>query len=335
MKALALMHVAPGSVEGREIEVAEPRAGQVVVQTELSAISPGTESMIFRGDFPSGVALDETIPALNKQGWSHPLHYGYALVGRVVRAGSSAEERWVGRRVFLFHPHQDHVLAEMADCWPVPEGLPSQAAALLPNVESALNFVMDAAPSVGERLLVTGQGVVGLLTTAILAAFPLARLAAVDPVAARRQWSVVLGADTVAESVPKLPRELSGEDDFDGVVEVSGNLGALNDAIARTVFDGRIVVASWYARSGPALDLSGAFHRRRIRLISSQVSTLAPALTGRWTKARRLALAWDWIRRIRPERLVTHSLPAARCQEAFELAAEPSAGALQVLLTYS
>jgi 2-desacetyl-2-hydroxyethyl bacteriochlorophyllide A dehydrogenase len=290
--------------------------------------------MIFRGDLPTDVALDETIPALKNQGWSYPLHYGYALVGRVVDAGSPAERRWVGERVFLFHPHQDRVLADTADCLPVPEGLPPQAAALLPNVESALNFVMDAGPSVGERMLVTGQGVVGLLTTAILAAFPLSRLAAVDPVATRRQWSAKLGADTVAESVRELPQEAGGEDDFDGVIEVSGNLGALNEAIARTAFDGRIIVASWYGRSGDALDLSGAFHRRRIRLISSQVSTLAPTLTGRWTKARRLALAWDWVKRIRPERLVTHSLPAARCQEAFELAAAPAAGALQVVLTY-
>lgn len=335
MRVNALWHVGPRRVAWREGVTPAPAVGQVLVQTELSAISPGTESMIFRGEFPAGIALDDTIPALRGQGWSYPLRYGYALIGRVVGAGSSAEEHRLGQRVFLFHPHQDYVCADVGDCLPVPEGAASQAAVMLPNVESAVNFAMDATPLIGERLLVTGQGVVGLLTTAVLSAFPLAGLAAVDRVPERRQWSTVLGARTVAESVAALSIHPEVVEDFDAVIELSGSMEVLNEAIPRTGFDGRIIVGSWYGHPGGTLDLAGAFHRRRIRLISSQVSTLAPRWTGRWTKSRRLALAWDWIRRLGPERLVTHCLPVAQCQEAFELAATPASGALQLVLNYS
>ena len=329
------MHVAPRHVEWQETDLPEPNARQVLVQTELTAISPGTESMIFRGEFPTGVALDETIGVLRDQAWTYPLHYGYALIGRVVRVGSLVDAGWLDRRVFLFHPHQDYVSAEISDCLAVPETISAQAAVLLPNVEAAVNFVMDAAPLLGERFLVIGQGVVGLLTAAILRAFPLTALVAVDPVPERRRWSASLGVDKVAPAVSALASDPSDDGDFDGVIELSGSLDALNDAIPRTGFDGRIIIGSWYGRAGGALDLSGAFHRRRIRLLSSQVSTLAPALTGRWDKARRLALAWDWIRRLEPGRMVTHVLSAARCQEAFELAADPASGALQVVLDHT
>lgn len=335
MKGHAVLHVAPRRVEWRETDVPDPVAGQLLVRTEVTAISPGTEAMIFRGEFPSGVALDDTIAALRGQPWSYPLHYGYALVGRVIRAGARADETWLGRRVFLFHPHQDYVCATPAECLVVPDDVASRAAVLLPNVEAAVNFVMDAAPLLGERFLVLGQGVVGLLTAAILRVFPLALLAAVDPEPERRRWSSALGIEHVAQSVADLPAESGAAADFDGVIELSGRLDALNAAIPRTGFDGRIIIGSWYGQAGGRLDLSGAFHRRRIRLVSSQVSTLAPQHTGRWTKSRRLALAWDWIRRIGTDRLITHSPPVIRCQEAFELAAAPASGALQVVLNYA
>ena len=69
-------------------------------------------------------------------------------------------------------------------------------------------------------------------------------------------------------------------------IELSGSPSALDDAIASTGFGGRVVIGSWYGEKKAALDLGGAFHRSRIKLISSQVSTIAPELSSRWDKAR-------------------------------------------------
>ena len=333
LKAGAVLHIGPERVAWCEVPIEEPSPGEVLVQAEYSAISAGTESLIFRGDMARDIELDTAISELRGR-FSYPIRYGYALAGRVVRVGSDADEAWIGRRVVTFHPHQDRACVRLESCWSVPAEVSSQAACFLPNTESAVNLVMDAHPRLGERFLVLGQGVVGLLTTAMLAQFPLAELVAVDRLAGRREWAARFGA-TVAETLAdwRADGDPAGAG-FDGVIELSGNMAALDQAIAVTGFGGRIVIGSWYGIRKTAIDLGGVFHRRRLSLLSSQVSTLAADLTARWNKPRRLALAWDWVRRIQPERLITHVLPPERCQEAFELAGDPASGALQVIFSY-
>jgi threonine dehydrogenase-like Zn-dependent dehydrogenase len=231
----------------------------------------------------------------------------------------------------------------LAHCLTIPEDIPSRRALFAPSMESALSFVMDAAPMVGERVLVFGQGVVGLLTTAVLAQFPLGGLTGVDPMASRRERSLLWGAGDIldpvnAEAWVALQRALFSGNRHEGAdlcFELSGNLDALNQAIALTGFAGRILVGSWYGTADRQIDLGGPFHRRRIGLIASQVSTLSPALTGRWDKPRRMAMVWDWLRRLSPETLITHEFKPEECQQAFEVCSRRLDSALQVIFRYS
>lgn len=180
VRARALFHVAERRVEVRELDLPALAAGEVLVRSRFSAISPGTEAMIFRGAFPTDAALDSRIAAL-QGGFTYPFRYGYALVGEVEATGPGVDQALAGSRVFAFHPHQDRAVVPLADCLAIPEGIAPQAALFLPQVETAVNLVLDGAPLVGERVLVFGQGVVGLLTAALLARFPLARLVGVEP----------------------------------------------------------------------------------------------------------------------------------------------------------
>lgn len=333
MKACAILHLGPEAVGWREVEIARPGVGELLVQAEFSAISAGTESLVFRSEISRDLEVDTTIPQLQGR-FAYPFSYGYALVGRVVQVGANGDRAWLGRRVMVFHPHQDWACVRAADCWPVPDEVSSQAACFLPNTESAVSLVMDARPGLGERFLVLGQGILGLLTTAILNHFPLSELVASDPVAVRRQWAARFGAtvpDSLADYIADGHPAGAG---FDGVIELSGNMKALDEAIAVAGYGARIVIGSWYGLRSAAIDLGGAFHRRRLRLESSQVSSLAAELTDRWNKRRRLALAWDWVRRIQPDCLITHTFAPMRCQEAFELAADADSGALQVMFRY-
>ena len=151
MRAEALFHVAPREVEVRGIDLPAPAAGEVLIRSRCSAISPGTEAMVFAGAFPADAALDSRIAAL-KGGFSYPFRYGYALVGVVEATGTGVDEALVGTMVFAFHPHQDRAVVPLADCLAIPDGLTPEAAIFLPQVESALNFVMDGAPLVGEAV---------------------------------------------------------------------------------------------------------------------------------------------------------------------------------------
>ena len=218
----------------------------------------------------------------------------------------------------------------------VPAGLSPEAALFLPQMETALNLVMDGAPLIGERVLVFGQGVVGLLTACLLQRFPLARLVAVEPLAWRRELAREWGiAETVdPANATDWQALLAGLNGFDLGFELSGDMATLNQAIEAAGFDGRIVVGSWYGTQSQPLDLGGRFHRNRLRLISSQVSTLNPALTGRWNKRRRIDLAWRMVEQLQPQRLITHSFPLAQCQQAYEMVCARSAGTMQVIFQY-
>jgi len=199
-------------------------------------------------------------------------------------------------------------------------------------METAVNLIQDAAPILGERVLVLGQGVVGLLVTSLLKEFPLESLITSDCYELRRKSSLNIG---IHESFdPNNKAQSAYAQSFDLVFELSGSPSALNDAITMTTFSGRVVVGSWYGKKNVGLDLGGAFHRSRIKLIASQVSTIAPELSGRWDKVRRFEVAWEALKRIQPQKWVTHRFPIEDASKAYELLDKNPQDAIQVVFDY-
>ncbi len=330
----SLYFLAPRRLEVRQETLRPPQAGQVVVQTLVSAISPGTEMLVYRGQFPQHLKVD--LPDTDKE-FAYPIAYGYACVGQVIEAGPAVSPDWLGRLVFAFQPHVSHFVAAAERLLLVPEGYSPETACFLANAETAVNLVQDAAPLLGEQALVLGQGIVGLLTTALLQAFPLTTLIAADRYPLRRKASQALGITAcldpeAADFLPQVKTLLPHGSDL--TLELSGVPQALNLALTLTGFDGRIIIGSWYGKKSAPLDLGGSFHRSRIKLISSQVSTIASSLSGRWNKARRFGVAWQALQRIRPERWITHRFPLEQAAEAYRLLDESPDQAIQIVFDY-
>ena len=325
----SLFFTGPRRLAIRDEPFPELPRGEVLVETMSSAISAGTEMLVYRGQAPAGLTADESIPALPGS-LEYPLKYGYAAVGRVAAVGPAVDPALQDALVFSFQPHQAHFTASEGDLVLLPEGISQEDGVFLANMETALGLVMDGAPLAGERVAVLGQGVVGLLTAGILAGYPLEKLVGFDPFPVRREM-----AETFAGIRAAPPEEISAAPrDYDLVFELTGDPAALDDAITLAGLDARIVVGSWYGSKKAAVDLGGHFHRGRIRLISSQVSRLAPALTGRWTKERRMAFAVELLARLRPSRLITHRFPLERAAEAYALIDERPEETMQVVLEY-
>jgi 2-desacetyl-2-hydroxyethyl bacteriochlorophyllide A dehydrogenase len=314
---------------------------QVLVETLASAISAGTELLIYRGQAPIDIPLDETIPALAGS-LTYPLKYGYAAVGRVSAVGSKVAPEWQGRCVFAYNPHESHFISLPEELIPLPPTLSPEEGTLLANMETAVNFLMDGRPLVGEQVAVFGLGVVGLLTTALLAHFPLASLVTLDPIQLRREKSLSLGAHdaldpTAPDALLRLHEALQQDRPHRGAdltYELSGNPAALDQAIGATGFNGRVVIGSWYGRKQASLDLGNRFHRSRISLISSQVSTISPGLQCRWDKGRRWQMALQMIQKIRPANLVTHRFPIHEAGQAYGLLEKSPEKTIQIILTY-
>src|SRR5262249_1498311 len=193
MKRLALYFTAPYRVSVQEESIAPPAADQVMVQTLVSAISPGTELLFYRGQVPTDLPVDETIAALAGE-VGFPLKYGYAAVGQVVAVGAQVAPEWQDRLVFSFHPHESHFLASLDELMPMPPPLSPEEATFVPNMARVSIFPMDGPPLIGEQVGIFGQGVVVLPPTALLARLPLASLITLDRYPLRRQTSLALGA---------------------------------------------------------------------------------------------------------------------------------------------
>ncbi len=337
MKRRALYFVAPGQVEVREESLPELGSEELLVRTRLSAVSAGSELLIYRGQF----AVDRVEPTDRfSSSLNFPLRYGYACVGEVIDVGTSMERSWMGRSVFAFQPHASHLVCGPEELRLIPSDVSTDDAVFFPNMETAVNLIQDAAPILGERALVLGQGIVGLLAAALLKEFPLAALVTADPLEARRAASLQLGVtaaldpglDDFRDRAARVLGDASRG--FDLVLEASGNPAALNQAIAVTAFSGRIVVASWYGLKSTHLDLGSGFHRSRIRILSSQVSTISPELSGRWDKQRRFEVVWDAIRRLRPANWISRRFSLDQARDAYSLLDGSPEQALQVVFEY-
>jgi threonine dehydrogenase-like Zn-dependent dehydrogenase len=217
-----------------------------------------------------------------------------------------------------------------------------ERAVFLPNMETALNFVHDGRPLAGEFSAVFGLGIVGLLTAGLMASFPTAATLGFDRYALRREAGLAVGLDAALDPLDpqawiEIERELRSAgmpDGLDLCYEVSGNPGALRLAIERCGFAGRVVIGSWYGTKVVELPLGGDFHRSRIRLISSQVSTIAPELSGRWSKVRRLGEVFRRLDRLQPERWITHRYVIGEAAKAYRQLDEDPAAILQLVFEY-
>ena len=292
-----------------------PSAGEVVVTTLFSGISGGTERLIYRGEFPEGFALDDTIDALGGA-FRYPFPYGYACVGEV--------KDW-DRPVFAFQPHQDVFTAWPADLIPLP-AVDLAAATLFPLVETALQVTLDAETGYRDRIIVLGAGVLGLLTALLLQRSGQRPLCA-EPLAWRRELATSLGVTAV------MPEELAKQE-VPLVIDASGNPDAPGSALDLLAHEGTLLVASWFGVKPVVLPLGGAFHRRRLIIRSTQVSTIPARLSTRWTLSRRRLAAAELLPGLPLAQLSTHVFPFAKAAEAFRAVDEGTPGLMHAVLDY-
>lgn len=309
-------------------EAAAPLGGQARVRTLVSAISRGTERLVFSGLVPPSEY--ERMRAPHQRGaFPFPVVYGYAAVG-VVEDGPPD---WLGRRVFALHPHQRRFTIGLETLTPLPEALPSARAALAANMETALNGLWDSAVGPGDRVAVVGGGVLGLLCAGLAAETPGTEVVVVDPLSERAEPAAAMGAGFRSDWAAPDAAALAGYE-ADVVLHTSATAPGLAASLALAGAEGTVAELSWYGAAAPQAPLGAAFHSRRLRVISSQVGAVAPARRPRWSFGRRLAKAVELLRDDRYDALVTTQIPFAEAPERLPAQFAPNAPGLATVLTY-
>jgi NADPH:quinone reductase-like Zn-dependent oxidoreductase len=281
--AFAFWLRAPGCGEIRPVTLSEPGRGEVMVRTLRSGVSRGTETLVFGGGVPPGQYAAMRAP-FQEGDFPGPVKYGYLNVG-IVEEGPAALH---GRTVFCLYPHQTAYVVPAAAVTVVPEGVPPARAVLAGTVETAVNALWDAAPLLGDRVTVIGAGMVGCCVARLLSRFPAVQVALVDVDAGRANVAAALGVDFA------LPADAAEGRDL--VVHASATSAGLQRSLELLAPEGTVIDLSWYGDSEVRLSLGGEFHSRRLGIRASQVASVSPARSGRYTTADRLALALDLLR---------------------------------------
>jgi 2-desacetyl-2-hydroxyethyl bacteriochlorophyllide A dehydrogenase len=330
VRARVQRFVAPGRVELQATDVLAPVDGEVLVRTRWSGISGGTEMLAYRGELDPDTPRDETIASLGGR-FEYPFAYGYSCVGEVV--GSRTRRIPEGMTVFGFHPHQDVFTAAATDVVGI-EDVDDRVATLFPLVETALQVALDAGPRLGEPVVVSGLGPVGILVAAMLQRSG-ATVVGTDPRADRREAASGFGILALdVTGIDEVVDAMTAGAGVPLVVEASGHPPALAHALDLLGHEGEALVCSWYGTKAVSLPLGGAFHRRRLRIRSTQVSTIPSHLSARWDVARRREAAMDLLRELPVKLLATHDVPFERAADAYAALDRAEPGMMHVALRY-
>jgi threonine dehydrogenase-like Zn-dependent dehydrogenase len=318
--ARAIWYTAPGAVEIRLSEIPSLEPGQALVRTAFSGISRGTERLVFSGAV--GQQEWERMRAPLQEGaFPFPVKYGYCATG-TVEDGPAALK---GRSVFCLHPHQDRFVAPVEMLVPVPDGVPLRRATLAANMETALNAIWDSGASAGDRIVIVGAGIVGLLAAHLAARLPGADVTVVD-VADRHGIVASFGAAFAAPA--DAPRGA------DVVVHTSASAPGLATAIGCAGLEATIVELSWYGDKDIAAPLGGAFHSQRLRLQSSQVGQVSPSRRPRWSYRRRIEKALALLADPTLDALVGDEIAFADAAVALPRILAPGAAGLAPVIRY-
>jgi threonine dehydrogenase-like Zn-dependent dehydrogenase len=320
LTAKALWYAAAGRAEIREEPLGVPAAGAVRIRALHSAISRGTERLVFSGGVPESEYQRMRAPFM-AGAFPFPVKYGYAMVGRTEQ----------GQAVFALHPHQTVFDVPADAVTPIPEGVPPRRAVLAANMETALNAVWDAAPGPADRIAVVGAGVVGALVAYLCGRLPGAQVTLVDVDPSRGELARALGVSFAAPDKAHVDCNIG---DCDLVVHASGSAAGLKTALGLAGEEATVLEMSWYGTNDIAAPLGGAFHSRRLKLISSQVGKVAPSHRARWSYARRLAAALDLLKDPKLDALLAPSIKFADLPARLPDILSPHGGVLCQVVDY-
>jgi hypothetical protein len=282
-EARAFWVAAPGRGEIRDETLRPPAANEVLVEALYSGISRGTEALVFNGQVPPSEWTRMRAP-FQTGDFPGPVKYGYASVGRVARGPTGL----AGRDVFVLHPHQTRFIVPADAVHPLPDEVPPARAVLAANLETAINGLWDGRPHVGDRIAVIGAGTVGCLTAWAASRIVGCQVELVDVNPNRAAVARALGVRFVETTAASRETDL--------VIHASGAASGLALALELAGIEATIVELSWYGHQDVPLPLGGAFHAKRLTIVSSQVGRVAASQRARWDTRRRVQLALQLLR---------------------------------------
>lgn len=298
-------------IEERELNAGAIGAGQVYIETLVSALSTGTDLGNYLGD-------SEYVPGAP----AYPRAVGYSNVGVVSRTGNGVHSLREGDRVFSMRPHLSaYVATEQELLVRIPDTVDAGESSLIYLAQLGLAALRQVGYRAGENVAVIGLGVIGLCTVAIARALG-AHVTAVANASPRAETAKRLGAHRAMLAGEKF------EPDFDIVVLTANQWDAYRQAVEMARTCGRVSVLGFPGRGQPAPDFNPLdprwFYAKQLTLKGSGQSARVECAPHevRFNLRRNLELILSLLASgdVSFAPVITHRLPAERMREAYELA---------------
>jgi 2-desacetyl-2-hydroxyethyl bacteriochlorophyllide A dehydrogenase len=325
MHATQAVLVEPYRVEVREVELPAPAPNQVLVQTEASFVSAGTELAVYTGTHQW--LKDPSLPD-----WKFPFRPGYSAAGRVAAVGSAVAGWRPGDRVSYPGNHASAELLtlghERGRLWRLPDGLDPEKAALACVARYGLGAAIRVGPTLGRSAAVLGLGVIGQFALRSLLAAGAHPVVGIDAVRMRREAALAARADHVIDPAAGDARgQLRAYLDSSGaevVADATGVPDAVPVAMALACDGGQVVVVGSPRGRAKEVNFYDDLHRRYLEVTGAHGNMLfEPAhtrLAGAWDidKAQTWLLAAMASGRLSLDGLVTHRIRADQLGTAYE-----------------
>lgn len=324
--------------------------GEVRARAIASGISHGTEMNLFTGHNPFveqefDAQLRLFVP--RTEPLSDSVFLGYEWVGEVIDIAPDVSRFKVGDRVHLpfrhrqthtFHQNLETSLSRVA---PLRDDLSPEKGIFLALAGVALQAIHDAHIKLGDYVVVFGMGVIGLLAVQLARLNGAVWVAAVDPIASRRELALALAADAAYDPANEdTIRTIKATTPYQGAdiaIDFSGNYFALNDAIRVVQLGGTVVAGGFYRGGGTPLTLGAEWHHNRVTLLSSMGVWGCPHRDHpTWNRDRIHQTAQSLLRsgKLKTDNLITHHLPFEQATKAYQLIESNPEATVKVILTY-
>jgi predicted dehydrogenase/NADPH:quinone reductase-like Zn-dependent oxidoreductase len=363
-----LQNLGTGETEVADVPAPSAARGQVLIRTSRTLISAGTERMLL--DFGKANLLDKArqqpervktvldkvrtdgiMPTLdavrNKLG--QPLAMGYCNAGVVVEAGPGVSTFKTGDRVASNGKHAEFVSVPVNLCAHVPDTVPDDSAAFTVLGAIGLQGIRLVQPTLGESVVVTGLGLIGLMTVQLLRAHG-CRVLGVDFDKSKLDLARTFGADVVDLSAGEDPviaaQQFSRGRGVDAVIITASTKSnePMHQAAQMCRQRGRIVLVGVaglelaredFFKKELTFQVSCSYGPGRYDPSYEEAGQDYPAGFVRWTEQRNFEAVLDMMAdgRLNIEPLITHRFAIASATDAYALISgnSPSLG---VLLDY-
>lgn len=325
MKARQAVVIEPYKVTVREVELPPPAADQILVRTEVSAVSAGTELAVYTG-------THQWLKDPNLPDWKFPFRPGYSAAGTVEAVGSEVPGWKAGDRVSYPGNHASHELLtlghERCRLWRLPDKLDAERASVACVARYGMGAAIRPGVTLARSAAVLGLGVIGQFALRSLIAAGAYPVVGIDSVAMRRRAATSAGADFVidpsaGDTREQLTRAL-GTRGAEIVADATGVPDAVPVAMSLACDAGQVIVVGSPRGKAKDVNFYDDLHRRSIEVLGAHGNMLFEAshtrLAGDWDidKAQNWLLAALASGRLSLAGLITHRIEPAGLGSAYE-----------------